>query len=451
MASELKLTLRKLILLSTLTVLIGFGRVYAVDCGLKFDVSSVRTEAVSGTVYIRAGGNVDPMSAPIQRNGDVYTLLGNLTSDADGIVIQRNNMTLDGAGFSLQGPEVGVGEDKGIDLSDRSNVTIENVEINGFSRGFFLNNSYGNTISGNTLTNCFYGVIISSSSNNHISGNNMICNYEPNIYKGNSIDMIFFSTNNTICENNITNGYYNGHTLYGYAGVYVSDCSGNNVSRNSITNNDYGIDLVASSNNNTISGNNVSSNDRYGMILWQSHYNVISRNSMTANYNASVVLEDSSNNNISGNSMKDSGCGVDLEAFGFGSDNNRIYENNITDNAAGISFSYSSDNMFYLNDFVNNTHQVHSDNSSANVWDDGSRGNYWSDYLNKYPEATEIDNSGVWNTSYVIDANNIDHYPLTKQYSALPELPSFVILPLSIMATLLVVTVCRREGKRNKD
>jgi hypothetical protein len=49
-----------------------------------------------------------------------------------------------------------------------------------------------------------------------------------------------------------------------------------------------------------------------------------------------------------------------------------------------------------------------------NVWDNGypSGGNYWRDYQTRYPNATEIDSSGIWNTPYVIDANNTDRYPL---------------------------------------
>lgn len=56
-----------------------------------------------GTIYIRADGSIDPTTAPIQRNGDMYTLTDNITSDFDGIMIERNNMTLDGAGYTVEG------------------------------------------------------------------------------------------------------------------------------------------------------------------------------------------------------------------------------------------------------------------------------------------------------------------------------------------------------------
>jgi hypothetical protein len=68
---------------------------------------------------------------------------------------------------------------------------------------------------------------------------------------------------------------------------------------------------------------------------------------------------------------------------------------------------------------MNNTQQVESD-GSPNTWDNGypSGGNYWSDYQTRYPSAAEIDGSGIWNTPYVIDANNTDRYPLMSPWSS---------------------------------
>ena len=59
----------------------------------------------SGTIYIKTDGSIDPPTAPIQRNGGLYTLTGNITSDSDGIMIERKNMTVDGAGDTVQGIE----------------------------------------------------------------------------------------------------------------------------------------------------------------------------------------------------------------------------------------------------------------------------------------------------------------------------------------------------------
>ena len=76
---------------------------------------------------------------------------------------------------------------------------------------------------------------------------------------------------------------------------------------------------------------------------------------------------------------------------------------------------------------------------SVNIWDNSSEGNYWSDYEERYLNATEIDNSGIWNTSYVIDGNNQDNYPIV------PEFPSSLILPLFMLTTILIIIFFRRK------
>jgi len=61
--------------------------------------------------------------------------------------------------------------------------------------------------------------------------------------------------------------------------------------------------------------------------------------------------------------------------------------------------------------------------ASTNIWDNGypSGGNYWSDYEERYPDAEELESSGLWDTPYVIDENNQDNYPLMEPWSPLPS------------------------------
>ena len=75
---------------------------------------------------------------------------------------------------------------------------------------------------------------------------------------------------------------------------------------------------------------------------------------------------------------------------------------------------WSGSNVFTQNNFLSNnsTDGFPVETYSGNFWDNGSMGNYWGDYLTKYPNASEIGNTGIGNTPYVIDADNIDHYPL---------------------------------------
>jgi len=106
----------------------------------------------------------------------------------------------------------------------------------------------------------------------------------------------------------------------------------------------------------------------------------------------------------------------------------------------------SSNNSIYHNNF-NNTQQVSSDGTSTNVWDDGypSGGNYWSDY-----NGTDANHDGIGDSAYVIDANNTDNYPLMNLY-VIPEFPSFLILPLFMIATLFAVMVYRRKKEKLKS
>ena len=87
-----------------------------------------------------------------------------------------------------------------------------------------------------------------------------------------------------------------------------------------------------------------------------------------------------------------------------GSNNNIISNNNYVNNT--IQFSANED--YYL---------TFGHNRSVNTINE----NYWSDYLTKYPDANEIDNSGIWDTPYAIDSYNIDNYPLMNTFIVMPS------------------------------
>lgn len=62
---------------------------------LAFNVQPVN--AWTGTVYIRGDGSVDPSDAPITTHDNItYILTGNITSDAHGIVVWKDNMVFEG-------------------------------------------------------------------------------------------------------------------------------------------------------------------------------------------------------------------------------------------------------------------------------------------------------------------------------------------------------------------
>jgi len=169
---------------------------------LAFGIQGVKA---SGTIYIRSDGSIEPSTAPISTADYVtYTFADNIN---DSIVVERNNIIIDGDGYTLQGP--GVIGSRGIDLTGRTNVTVRNTQIKDFDYGIWLQSSFSNSISGNNITaNNQGGIILDESSNNILSGNNVTANN----YAG--IALEGSSNNNIIVKNNIANHRY-GICLWG--------------------------------------------------------------------------------------------------------------------------------------------------------------------------------------------------------------------------------------------
>jgi parallel beta-helix repeat protein len=211
----------------------------------------------------------------------------------------------------------------------------------------------------------------------------------------------------------------NNVTANTYDGIYLLVSSGNRIFHNNgIRGNGYGIYLDSSS-GNVLSGNTFTANNDGNIWLEFSAGNVLSDNVMPANLNVSINLVSCDNNTLSGNNITATGYGIGYGIELHSSSGNVLSGNNVTNGYTGILLSSSSGNTFYHNNFKNNIQQVESD-GSPNTWDNGypSGGNYWSDYQTRYPSAAEIDGSGIWNTPYVIDANNTDHYPLMTPWTS---------------------------------
>jgi len=105
---------------------------------------------------------------------------------------------------------------------------------------------------------------------------------------------------------------------------------------------------------------------------------------------------------------------VDNEEEGiyiYDSSDNTIYRNTIENNEYGIYVESSDNNTIYFNNFLNNAVTAYDDRN--NSWDNETVGNYWSDYIDKYPDANST--NGVWNTPYNISGGvNNDSYPLVE-------------------------------------
>lgn len=103
-----------------------------------------------GTITILSDGSIDPSDAPIQRNGNLYTLTGNIsTNNVNGIVIERDDIVIDGAGYTLQG--IQEQETTGIVMFNRINVEIRRIRIEKYDCGIQLTDSNYNNITGNII------------------------------------------------------------------------------------------------------------------------------------------------------------------------------------------------------------------------------------------------------------------------------------------------------------
>ena len=282
---------------------------------LAFNVKLLRA---SGTIYIRADGSIDPPDAPILRDGDFYTFLDNIFGE---IVVERDSIIIDGAGYNLEGTGIG----NGISLEGRKYVTIRNMAIRVFEIGIYLEASSICQIFMTNISVTFdSGILLNSSSGNNVSGSNIQFNRgfaAISLYKEPWVDEP--SNNNSISGNNITNN--DGE------GIYLSDSSNNELALNNIANNgDVGI-LLLESNDNSIIGNNITNNLSDGILLY--------------GY--------SSNNSIIGNKITNStGCGIHLDEF---SADNNIAVNNVTSNFyQGILIERISNNIHLSENYIKN-------------------------------------------------------------------------------------------------
>ncbi len=122
------------------------------------------------SIYIKEDGSIEPSNASIQRNGNIYSLTGNVTGYQ--IEVQCNNIILDGNGFTLKGKnnyDCPIISGYGV-LRDRYGITVKNFIFTDFFYGFILGQLSNCIITSNT----FLGIEINSAgiNNTQITNNN---------------------------------------------------------------------------------------------------------------------------------------------------------------------------------------------------------------------------------------------------------------------------------------
>jgi hypothetical protein len=288
-----------------------------------------------------------------------------------------------------------------------------------------------------------------------------------------------------ITGNNISSFAMNSLFIKGSNCILTNNCFSYSInlegSSNTIKQNSFDELTLQSTTQNTIE-----SNTFHYLKLFSSHSNTISKNNISVSYSSFAVEVHNSNGNIfdsnymTGLELSDSNENVfvknnvtskiislmddyeiDISELDpaapscysiatENSSNNLFYFNSIAN--VIIDDQLSQDNMFYANAFVgpalnDGIVRISQLKINNNYWDNGSIGNYWSDYLTKYPNASEIGNTGIGNTPYLVSLSHsefdpiayIDHYPLVQPFSedvsAEPE--PFPVVPVAIASIAL--------------
>lgn len=335
------------------------------------------------TMHINTDGSVTPSGSAIDRVGSTYTLTADLSSP---IMVEANNIVLDGAGYTLSGPSTSVLVNSiGVNLT-AANVTVQNMHVSNWGVG-----------------------VLGAWNNNTV---------ENNVFTGNNEAVVIYGDTYVIRQNSITNST---------TGLFIDggfQPQGDNIliTQNQITENSQAFD-VTNNNMATITGNNVADN---GLIL------------LLATNTAGTLL----------------------------------YYNNFTNNQQVLTIPFGGPTVEGIVPF-----------SPAGQWDNGSVGNYWSDYTTRYPDAAEIGHTGIGNTAYVIVStvsytegdisgvavlgNAADNYPLMAPATVLiqpspnaspaasPAVPEY---PTSTFLMVLLVTACsaallifKRQAKKVKS
>ncbi len=303
---------------------LGFIAVFFMLSLIFLSVKQASSQGQIETIFIRPDGTINPSNVPIQNNGNVYTFTDNVY---DPILVQKSNIILDGAGYSLIGP---------LTEAERKSEPVLGTGPNTTLPPYIIGLDCDKTVNGLTIKNL------------------NVKNFNVGVY--------IRTTKNTLIDNAVS-----GNTV----GVLLSG-SANKITSNYIFDNEEGL------------------------------------------------------------------------FFGF-------------EQVNGSAANIPSDIDISENSFINNTYQlsgcvckVYNFSEALHSWDNGNKGNYWSDY-----NGTDANYDGIGDTYYRIDVLNQDRYPL-MQSTAQPPVPAAkvpveaIVLGVSAAAFLAAVVLLAYRRKRKK-
>ncbi len=259
----------------------------------------------------------------------------------------------------------------GLDTLSNNNTVLLNYCSMNQENGIYLYQSSANNITSNNCSSNNRGIYLRNAANNNKILKNILLSNSDGIYSDSSID-------NKISKNQLSFNVHNGILLVSSNNtmIFDNDCYLNGW---------VGIQGYYSS-NNTILNNNCSANS-YGIRFYSSKNNTISENVISSNVNVGIFFEHSGPNNV-------------------------ITENTVFNSSTAIYLYQTNDTSIFMNDLIDNTVQA-LDNGFNNQWDNGTIGNYWSDYWEMY-SGVDLDDDGIGDIPYNItgSAGSQDRYPI---------------------------------------
>ena len=361
----------------------------------------------------------------------------------------------------------------GIEIETANNNEITNNTFSQNGYALFLSNSVGNTISNNEMMDNTNGLSVGGE--NFVTGNVLTGNsgtaikidahvtLTDNIVTNNEYGIDVFRHDNILKNNTMMNNTYNlflsgVHRNYwrgNSVGVFSNDVDSSNTingdtvyywvgKQHEIVPSDAGYIMLVNCNNITVQNQNLSSNGE-GIVLLNTTNSKVFRNNVSGNIIGLGVFF-SRHNMISENFIKINDEGIRIgDAI-----NNTITLNNITLNKVwAINFKGSqTNNTIYCNNFIDNGNgnlQVSIDKlyglGLGNFWDNSTIGNYWSDYLQRYTNASKrINDSRIWNVPFFINEVNIDRFPLTEPVD-IETKPSITETLSTTQITIVIVII----------
>lgn len=316
-------------------------------------------------------------------------------------------------------------------LSGVTESTIKNNKISQNHNGIWLVESKNNRIEQNSFSdNSYYALYVSNSERNILVSNR----FTGNGLKGTSHEQAVGSTGKAALylimshSNQIENNEISGNG----EGICLHGSNQNTIKSNILENNMGSTVILFDCVNDTITANTINANNGPGVKLWSTEQTDVYGNDITGN-SLGILLDGAQENNIHHNNIADNtGFGMQLKSASFfsgASTNNTITQNKFIDNQPdGMDVSIPG-----TYDWTRVEPEYEMVPGPGNTWE----GNYWSDYQTRYPNASEVGDTGVGDTPYIINENNIDYKPqfAPSQISTQTQPPQNTQAPLATQTT----------------